>query len=214
MLVPQAVSEELQQTHRQTDTQTDRIALYILDKFLLYLFLSLIFCSLPFSYDIRLREMEYLFLLMFGLLFLRVRPTNCNTNFKTTDTMTTSAPVVSNESQINMNCNMRYNYFLSHWTQGQLPLTHLLDDLKTYKCPQFTDECENRTFALNEFSKLVYDRFCDYETFSYYCSNGMYFRLLYLILAKHCTCNLVVPTGKKFLLREKFYEREFPHFRA
>ena len=50
-VVPQAVSEELKQTHRQRDKQTDRIALYILD---------MIWRKLTFTFVLHLQHIQAL----------------------------------------------------------------------------------------------------------------------------------------------------------
>ena len=80
----------------------------------------------------------------------------------------------ASDSTVLENCNSRYDGFFDNWTTGQLRLTTFLEDLRLWNCPQYAVECEARTFALNDFTTLVYDRFCDYENFSDICMNGKY----------------------------------------
>jgi len=76
------------------------------------------------------------------------------------------------ENSIREKCDSRYDAFHHNWTHGQLRLTTYLEDLRTWECPQYSEECEKRIYALNNFTTLVYDRFCNYDNFSNLCMEG------------------------------------------
>ena len=69
-------------------------------------------------------------------------------------------------------CEDTFNHFKLNWDSGELPLSGLLENFRQANCTQFATECEKRTFAHTKFTRLLYDRFCDEETFQLTCSNG------------------------------------------
>lgn len=67
-------------------------------------------------------------------------------------------------------CRLTYHNFLNDWRQGRYRLTVVMDYLRKWNCTQFDLECRNKTFNFNNFTALVYSRFCDYETFESNCT--------------------------------------------
>ena len=71
-------------------------------------------------------------------------------------------------------CEEAYINYKLNWDTGELPLTGLLENFRQSNCSHFEYECNKRTFAYTKFTQLVYDRFCEYETFRNNCNNGKY----------------------------------------
>jgi len=69
-------------------------------------------------------------------------------------------------------CENAYNNFKLNWDTGELLLSGLLENFLQSNCSHFEYECQKRTFAFTEFTQLLYDRFCEYETFKNSCRNG------------------------------------------
>lgn len=66
-------------------------------------------------------------------------------------------------------CKPVYNRFKERWHNGGYYLTSLLETLKTWQCPEFMEECKNRTFAFTDFTKMVYDKFCHPQKYQATC---------------------------------------------
>ena len=66
-------------------------------------------------------------------------------------------------------CNTTYSTFRFYYEFYDLKLTSYLEKLKTWNCPQFKDECENRYFNFNRFTFLVYEKFCNESNFMRIC---------------------------------------------
>lgn len=62
--------------------------------------------------------------------------------------------------------------FKIFWMKGKRRLTQLLEQLQAANCSAFTSECERRTFSYNDFTNLVYDRFCAEDIFNDACAKG------------------------------------------
>jgi len=60
----------------------------------------------------------------------------------------------------------RYEFY---WAGRSLPLNRYLATLKGWNCPHFNVECDERVFAFNDFTGLLYDYFCNYTTFVTQC---------------------------------------------
>ena len=80
-------------------------------------------------------------------------------------------------------CEEAYIYFTQNWKDGDLHLTHLLENFRRSNCSHFTFQCQERTFAYTNYSALVYDRFCDYKAFRNFCKEGRFFLFLFFLLA-------------------------------
>ena len=81
-------------------------------------------------------------------------------------------------------CRSVYEKFRLTWWTDNFPLTKFLDNLDQSNCSEFKYECQHRTFAYNDFSSLVYDRFCDFESFKKACLTGentVYIKITYSI---------------------------------
>lgn len=48
-----------------------------------------------------------------------------------------------------------------YWRNGDRYLSEYLEFLRTWRCPEFSEECGGRRYAFNEFTALVYERFCN-----------------------------------------------------
>ena len=59
-------------------------------------------------------------------------------------------------------CNESSMYYYRNWGSRSFPLTTFLQTLRQWNCPQFEEQCSSRIFAFTDFSKLVYDYFCNY----------------------------------------------------
>lgn len=68
-------------------------------------------------------------------------------------------------------CRRTVSSYEYHWAGRSLPLNRYLRTLKEWKCPQFKQECDRRLFAFNNFTKLMYDFFCNYSEFVNKCFN-------------------------------------------
>nr|XP_002123433.1 cannabinoid receptor type 1A [Ciona intestinalis] len=68
-----------------------------------------------------------------------------------------------NPSHIEDCCKYTYANFSRYWASGGLYISRLLESLKGWNCTQFKDECRDRTFSYNRFTKLMYDRFCNHS---------------------------------------------------
>ena len=71
-------------------------------------------------------------------------------------------------------CEETYNHFKQNWEYSKLFLTSLLENFCQANCSLFADQCKQRTFAYTEFTSLVYDRFCDEDTFRSNCHKGAF----------------------------------------
>ena len=60
-------------------------------------------------------------------------------------------------------CNETFRNYYSSWALQSLPLTTFLETLRQWNCPQYEKQCSSRVFAFTDFSKLVYDYFCNYS---------------------------------------------------
>ena len=68
---------------------------------------------------------------------------------------------VGNRSTEFFCCNQTSQNYHRQWFAGRSYLTGYLESLKTWRCPQYKEECSLRTFAYTDFSALVYTRFCN-----------------------------------------------------
>jgi len=59
-------------------------------------------------------------------------------------------------------CNETFTYYYRNWALRSLSLTTFLQTLRLWNCPQYQEQCNSRVFAFTEYSKLVYDYFCNY----------------------------------------------------
>lgn len=98
------------------------------------------------------------------------RTTNAN---KTTDLNQTSTPNtedfhtkycyerVFRRDHAKKCCRKFARRFRYKWRNGGRYLTTHMSRLRDWNCEEFQNECENRRYAFNEFTELVYDRFCN-----------------------------------------------------
>ena len=66
-------------------------------------------------------------------------------------------------------CNVVVKNFTMQWNQGRHSLTNYLETLKIWQCPQFEKECQNRTYALTDFTSKAYSYFCNKTSFEIEC---------------------------------------------
>ena len=70
-------------------------------------------------------------------------------------------------------CNCTYQEFFSRYSKENLKLTSFLEKMKTWNCPQFKDECQNRQFDFNRYTFLVYEKFCNSSNFEKICGKKL-----------------------------------------
>lgn len=70
-------------------------------------------------------------------------------------------------------CNCTYSTFRIKYFSHGVKLTSFLEKLKSWKCPQFVEECRNRYFNFNHFTFLVYEKFCNETNFMKICSKEL-----------------------------------------
>ncbi|CAK8683758.1 unnamed protein product [Clavelina lepadiformis] len=58
-------------------------------------------------------------------------------------------------------CNEILQKFQRRWFNESIYLTSVLATLQAWNCPQFNEECTNRTFDFTTYTALVYERFCN-----------------------------------------------------
>ena len=58
-------------------------------------------------------------------------------------------------------CNLTAKNYYQNWDRGSHYLSTFLQTLKTWECPQFAEECARRTFAYNQFTRLLYSAYCN-----------------------------------------------------
>ena len=59
-------------------------------------------------------------------------------------------------------CDEIFDFFYRNWAFRSMSLTTFLQTLRQWNCPQYKEQCSSRVFAFTDFSKLVYDYFCNY----------------------------------------------------
>jgi len=62
-------------------------------------------------------------------------------------------------------CNTTEKKFRKGWAKGTESLTRYIASLQAWNCQQFEEQCQDRTFAFNGFTSLVYDYFCNKTAF-------------------------------------------------
>ena len=70
-----------------------------------------------------------------------------------------------NQKRVLKCCKRTVSQYERYWAGRSLPLNRYLATLKEWNCPQFQQECKRKLFAFNEFTKLMYDYFCNYTLF-------------------------------------------------
>ena len=74
------------------------------------------------------------------------------------------------ESAKQICCKETVQNFKTTWSQFGTYLTVYLETLMAWNCSQFTDECRDRNYVINDFTNLVYLYFCDQTNFNQRCS--------------------------------------------
>ena len=62
-----------------------------------------------------------------------------------------------------------HDYYHPNFKPRNRYLTTFLESLQTWNCPQFERECERRTFDYNDFTSLIYLRFCNQSQMEAHC---------------------------------------------
>ena len=75
------------------------------------------------------------------------------------------------ESAIQICCKDTVQNFKTTWSRYGTYLTVYLETLKTWSCSEFTDECRDRNYVVNDFTNLVYLYFCNLTSFNQRCSH-------------------------------------------
>lgn len=60
--------------------------------------------------------------------------------------------------------------FQRKWYAGGYYLTQYMDSLRRWGCEDYQKQCKSRTYAFNEFTTLVYDRFCNHTMLKSKCT--------------------------------------------
>ena len=76
---------------------------------------------------------------------------------------------VGDEPRVMECCNRTIRSYQLRWALGQAYLTAYLQSLSSWGCPQFEEQCNARLYAVNEFTGLVYDYFCNVTEFRTKC---------------------------------------------
>ena len=76
---------------------------------------------------------------------------------------------VGNRSTVESCCNITEKYFSFYWGVGSFYLSTYLQTLQSWNCSQFETECRRQYFAVNQYSSLLYDYFCNYTDFVHKC---------------------------------------------
>ena len=77
----------------------------------------------------------------------------------------------SNDAEKWRQCNILENNFRIKWYYGYKYLSKFLYNLQSLNCPQFKDQCLKQTFAYNQFTSLMYLKFCNESEFMIKCFN-------------------------------------------
>ena len=76
-------------------------------------------------------------------------------------------------STINENCcDYVVKRFNMQW-RGRRYLTNYLENIKSWNCSQFYQECSDPTFDFTDFTRTTYKYFCDYEEFQAVCTQDL-----------------------------------------
>ena len=94
-------------------------------------------------------------------------------------------------TQVLNGCNITLNNFHRYWYYDSSYLHKFLSTLKSMNCPQFKEECERKTYALSEFTSLMYLKFCNHVELQDKC-----FNTLKKIVQNHSQQNLSLATWK------------------
>ena len=70
-------------------------------------------------------------------------------------------------------CSFSVRIFYREWSRGRRSLSTFLNNLKSWQCPQFDEECKRQTFAYNDFTKFVYLKFCQPFKLEKKCFNNL-----------------------------------------
>ena len=61
----------------------------------------------------------------------------------------------------------KYNHH--QWYTGRRYLTNYLENMKAWNCSEFHEECQNPKFNLTMYNQMVYEHFCNYQSYKDYC---------------------------------------------
>ena len=75
------------------------------------------------------------------------------------------------ESAKQICCKDTVHNFKTTWSQYGTYLTVYLETLMTWNCSEFTHECRDRNYVINDFTNLVYLYFCNLKSFNQRCSH-------------------------------------------
>ena len=67
-----------------------------------------------------------------------------------------------------------HDYYHPNFKPRNRYLTTFLESLQTWRCPQFKQECERRTFDYNDFTSLIYLRFCNRSQMEAQCYDDIF----------------------------------------
>ena len=70
-------------------------------------------------------------------------------------------------------CNKTIQNFQTNWYNGSEYLYEFLTVLKSLNCPQFKQECKQKTYAFTEFTSLMYLQFCNQTELQSMCFNNL-----------------------------------------
>lgn len=70
-------------------------------------------------------------------------------------------------------CRETVKYFRRVWFNGGYYLTTYFEKLKIWRCPQYEQECRNKTYAFNDFSRLVYAHNCNQSSLEQECASAV-----------------------------------------
>ncbi|XP_078482101.1 LOW QUALITY PROTEIN: uncharacterized protein LOC100181847 [Ciona intestinalis] len=81
--------------------------------------------------------------------------------------------IVGNRTRVLQCCQVRVKDYRLYWSNGNEFLTRYLETLSEWSCPQFEEECRNKTYNFHPYATLVYSYFCDKNTFESTCYNTL-----------------------------------------
>ena len=79
----------------------------------------------------------------------------------------------NNENYKNYCCQDHSFRFKHQWFSGRRYLVKYLDTMKAWDCFEFHKECQNPLYNYTDYTRLVYDYFCDYDKYQDVCRESL-----------------------------------------
>nr|XP_026696536.1 uncharacterized protein LOC104265481 isoform X3 [Ciona intestinalis] len=96
---------------------------------------------------------------------------NATSTFQATITecLNVRGQVITNRKFELQCCQLFSNRYKLYWFREGNYLTEALETLKTWRCPEFEEDCTQRIYGFTEFTQRVYDRACNRTLFESAC---------------------------------------------